>query len=127
MPILGSNGTLEFKKTKTLSTIIFIRSNTQLSLQETLSGLYSLSEWLKITIFDGIDSFSDDADPWSIFTRLYSQKLFSRLVEDYLYPKIPINPSDFPGFSKDLNKCYEFEDQLKKLGSFYILIIRIWL
>ena len=122
LPILTeSNVKLDFKKTKNSSSVILTSSGQNGALlEEILNYLLILSEWIKVTIFDGLDhNIEDDLDPWLIFSKLYGEKLLICIVEEYLYPKIPSNPQEFHLFSKELTQGFQFEEKLKKLGKSY--------
>lgn len=103
---------VEFKNTKTSQTMIMIKSLKK-SLKQGLMDLVRISEWLK-SIFDGQCSQESD-DPWTLFSRIYSSKLFSTVVQETI-DRIPVDLQEFQEFTVELKSIFEFEDELKKLG-----------
>ena len=106
---------IEFKATKACTSIIITKASKKKTLEEGLSDLVKISEWLK-SIFNGLDSFHGQIeDPWTLFCRIYSKQLFTRVVQE-VSDRIPVDIQEFQKFSMDIKSAFEFEEQLKKLG-----------
>jgi hypothetical protein len=115
-PVLQESN-VEFKSNKTFNSILITKGSNKKTLQEGLSDLIKISEWLK-SIFK-LDSFSQEQDqiedPWTLFSRKYSKDLFIKVVQE-VSERIPVDIHEFQEFSKDLKSAFEFEDELKRLG-----------